>query len=103
MEFITIAVAHFLALLSPGSDFFLILQGSLRLPRRYGIAMAAGISLANGVYLTLTLFGLEFIKEFNLLTQTLKYCGAAYLLFLGICLLSTTKQGDKELSRCKWP
>ena len=32
MEFLLLASAHFLALLSPGPDFFLIMQASLRLP-----------------------------------------------------------------------
>ena len=32
MEFLLIASAHFLALLSPGPDFFLLMQAALRLP-----------------------------------------------------------------------
>ena len=41
MEFLLLATAHFLALLSPGPDFFLIMQASLRLPLRYGFAICA--------------------------------------------------------------
>ncbi len=87
MEFVLIAGAHFLALLSPGPDFFLIMQAALRLPRRYGIAICAGIASANAIYLLLAVLGLEIIKETVWLVGLLRYLGASYLIFVGICLL----------------
>ena len=87
MEFILLASAHFLALLSPGPDFFLILQTTLRLPLRYAISVCAGISLANGIYLAVAILGLEMVRDNPLLTQILKYAGALYLIYLGIMLL----------------
>jgi threonine/homoserine/homoserine lactone efflux protein len=87
MEFALIAGAHFLALLSPGPDFFLIMQASLRLPRRYGITICTGIASANAVYLLLAVLGLEIIKDTDWLVGLLRYLGAAYLIFIGICLL----------------
>lgn len=93
MEFLLIASAHFLALLSPGPDFFLIMQASLRLPFRYGLAISAGIALANGVYLFLAIVGIEAVRTISWLLLSLKYLGAAYLLFLGVMLLSAPRQG----------
>lgn len=92
MEFLILASAHFLALLSPGPDFFLIMQASLRLPLRYGFAICAGIALANGVYLLLAVLGFEVISDTTWLLFLFKYLGAAYLLFLGIMLLRTSKK-----------
>lgn len=92
MEFIILASAHFLALLSPGPDFFLIMQASLRLPLRHGFAICTGIALANGVYLLLAVLGFEAISNTTWLLLLFKYLGAAYLLFLGVMLLRTSKK-----------
>ncbi|THB77797.1 MAG: LysE family translocator [Desulfobulbaceae bacterium] len=92
MEFLLIASAHFLALVSPGPDFFLIVQASLRMPLRYVIALCAGIAVANGIYLGFAIAGLELIRDTGWLLLSLKYAGAAYLLFLGYLLLRSPKQ-----------
>lgn len=89
MEFLLIASAHFLALLSPGPDFFLIMQASLKLPCRYAVAVCAGIAVANALYLVLAIFSLEVVRETTWLLVTLKYLGASYLVFLGFLLLRT--------------
>lgn len=92
MEFLLIATAHFLALLSPGPDFFLILQASLRLPLRYGVAICAGIAFANAVYLLCAVLGLEAVREMTWLMTALRYLGAVYLISLGVMLLKTPRQ-----------
>jgi threonine/homoserine/homoserine lactone efflux protein len=92
MEFVLIASAHFLALLSPGPDFFLIMQASLRLPFRYALAVCTGITAANAFYLLFAVFSLEVVRETAWLMMLLKYLGALYLVFLGILLLRTSKR-----------
>jgi threonine/homoserine/homoserine lactone efflux protein len=92
MEFVLIASAHFLALLSPGPDFFLLMQAALRLPLRYGFAISGGIATANALYLATAVVGIEIMKEFNLLMTCLRYTGAAYLLLIGIILLRAPRQ-----------
>lgn len=87
MEFILIATAHFLALVSPGPDFFLITQASLRLPVRYGLAICGGIAAANACYLLVAILGLEAMRQLAGLMAALRYLGAAYLVFLGVMLL----------------
>ena len=87
MEFILIASAHFLALLSPGPDFFLILQAALRLPLRYVASICAGIAAANGVYLIFAVLGLEAVREMDGLLLILKFLGSGYLVYIGIMLL----------------
>ena len=92
MEFLLIISAHFLALLSPGPDFFLITRASLRLPLRYSLAICAGIAAANGVYLCCAVCGLEIIRGWSVLFTALRFCGAAYLLYIGILLLKAPRQ-----------
>ncbi|WP_163335835.1 LysE family translocator [Desulfopila sp. IMCC35008] len=98
MEFLLIASAHFLALLSPGPDFFLLIQAALRLPLRYGFAISGGIATANGLYLLFAVTGIEVIKEFGLLMAFLRYAGAAYLVFIGIILLRAPKQSLENIT-----
>ena len=92
MEFICIATAHFVALLSPGPDFFLIVQASLRLPLRYCIAVCAGIAAANGMYLLVAIAGLEVISQWTWLVVLLRYGGSCYLIYLGVLLLTAPRQ-----------
>ena len=87
MEFLLVATAHFLALLSPGPDFFLILQAALRLPLRYAFCVCAGIAAANGVYLIVAVLGLGTVREMNRLMAVLRLLGGGYLIFIGIMLL----------------
>ena len=93
MEFILIASVHFLALLSPGPDFFLIMQASFRLPVRYCISICCGIAVANGLYLILAITGLSLISGIPFLAMAVKYLGAAYLLFVGVLLLRAPMRG----------
>lgn len=92
MEFIMIATAHFLALLSPGPDFFLILQAALRLPLRYAISVCAGIAAANGVYLMVAVLGLEVVREMSGLMKVLKVLGGGYLIYIGVMLLRAPRR-----------
>lgn len=87
MEFVLIATAHFLALVSPGPDFFLIAQASLRLPVRYCLAICGGIAAANACYLLVAIFGLEAMRELAGVMTVIRYLGAAYLVYLGLMLL----------------
>lgn len=92
MEFLLIAAAHFLALLSPGPDFFLIMQVALHLPARYGIAVCVGIAVANALYLLFAVSGIEIVREIGWLMVLLRYLGATYLIFLGLLLLKAREQ-----------
>ncbi|OGR19419.1 MAG: hypothetical protein A2X81_13420 [Desulfobacterales bacterium GWB2_56_26] len=100
MEFVLIATAHFLALVSPGPDFFLITQASLRLRVRYCLAICGGIAAANACYLLVAIFGLEAMRELSGMMTVLRYLGAAYLVFLGAMLLRSPMRsltaGDKS-------
>ncbi len=91
MEFLLLASAHFLALLSPGPDFFIIIQTALKKPLRHAFSVSAGIASANAFYLLIAVLGLEVIKEMSSLMLVLKYLGGGYLVFIGIMLLKAKK------------
>ena len=57
-DFLLLAVAHFLALISPGVDFFIIVNSTLRDGKRFGVITDFGISIANLAYILLALFGI---------------------------------------------
>jgi threonine/homoserine/homoserine lactone efflux protein len=91
MEFLLLASAHFLALLSPGPDFFIVIQTALKKPLRYAFSVCAGIASANAFYLVFAVLGLEVIKEMDTLMLVLKYLGGVYLIFIGVMLLKSKK------------
>lgn len=82
-EFLMIAAAHFLATLSPGQDFVLLVRTSLRQGRRMGLICAAGIAAANALWIGLILAGLEGLRDIAPLMLALRLVGGAFLLWLG--------------------
>ncbi len=96
MEFVLLAAAHFMALLSPGPDFFLILNTSLKKRRLYAVFLCLGIAFANGIYISIAVAGLETVRYNEVLMLIMKYLGGAYLFFIGISLLRTKKRSMKD-------
>lgn len=81
--FFIIAFTHFIALLSPGPDFFLILTTLLRHGRSAARLVCVGIGLGNACILMVIyacLFFLGKIDE-NILLYV-RYIGAVYLIYL---------------------
>ena len=62
-QFLVIAGAHFLALLSPGPDFFLIVRSAVINGARVASGVCVGIALANGVYIGLAISGVAVLQE----------------------------------------
>ncbi len=84
VSFLKIAVVHFLAVSSPGPDFFLVLRNSLMGSRRTGVYTSVGIMLGIGVHLSYCLLGLLLVlKSSESLFLFLKYACAGYLFYLG--------------------
>ncbi len=82
-QFFLVAGAHFLALLSPGPDFFLVLRSALRQGRRQANAVCVGIALANGVYIALAVTGVALLQPRSAAFEALRWGGCAYLAWLG--------------------
>ncbi|RXJ77628.1 lysine transporter LysE [Arcobacter sp. F155] len=90
--FITLALAHFVALLSPGVDFFIILSNSSKYGKLSGIVTSFGIAIANLVYILLALLGISLIKENENIFLVIKLLGSLYLIYIAFMLLRTKKR-----------
>ena len=86
-DFLTLAFAHFVALLSPGVDFFIIIGNSSKYGKIAGISTAFGIAIANLVYILLALFGITLIKDNELIFISIKIIGALYLFYIAYLLI----------------
>jgi len=93
IQFITIASIHFLALISPGPDFAMIARNSFVYSKKTGIYSALGLSMGIIVHISYSLVGIGLvISKSIILFSTIKFIGAAYLIFIGYKSLCS-KQG----------
>jgi len=81
---LTVALLHFLAVVSPGPDFIMISRNALVYSRRSGVYAAIGLALGISVHITYSLVGIGLIISRSLiLFSFLKFIGAGYLLYIG--------------------
>lgn len=98
-EFTTIAVAHALAVASPGPDFAIVLKQSLAHGRRTAIWTSIGIGCGLSFHISYSILGLGLLLA-NSATAlaTVKYLGAAYLALIGVqALRAKARTGDMNL------
>lgn len=96
--FITVAIAHFLALLSPGPDFVLVVKSAIRNKGRNAIGVAFGIAIANAVYIGLCLIGVGSILATSVpIMITLKVIGGCFLIYLAYKALRARKSAYQNL------
>lgn len=95
---LTIALVHFLALISPGPDFIMVTRNSLIYSRKTGIYTAIGLGLGILVHVTYSLIGIGFIiAQSVILFSLIKYLGATYLIYIGYkSLTSKSKSLDLQ-------
>jgi threonine/homoserine/homoserine lactone efflux protein len=92
-EFTTIAFVHLLAVASPGPDFAVVLKVALTQPRRIALYTSAGIGVGILIHVVYSLLGINILfKTFPWLYQSLLWCCAAYLFYIGVKALQTTKR-----------
>ncbi|WP_445406298.1 LysE family translocator [Acinetobacter seifertii] len=97
--FLVIAFTHFLALLSPGPDFFLILTSLLQKGRHYTYGVVLGITLGNALILAACLFGFMLLGDLSSGLLTLfKWLGAAYLVYLSFLCFNAARSSDLSFS-----
>ncbi len=84
-----VAGAHFVALLSPGPDFFLIVRTALLQGWRRASSICLGVALANGIFIALAWGGLSVIRPGSLPFIVLQWGGCLYLGWMGVGLLQS--------------
>lgn len=81
--FPALALSHFVALLSPGPDFFLLMGYAIRYRLRGSAGLCIGIALGNGLYIAVAIVGWSMVRHAPLLFSAIALLGAAWLLWLG--------------------
>lgn len=83
-EFLALAMIGILGSISPGPDFIIVTQNTLRFGKNAGILTAVGITLGCAVHLSYCVIGIALlIAESPFLFNILKWMGALYLIYLG--------------------
>ena len=91
--FFTVALAHFIALLSPGPDFLLVVKSGVRNDKRSAMGVAFGIACANAFYIALCLIGVGAILAASITAMmVLKLIGGLFLTYLAVMALKARKQ-----------
>ncbi len=96
LEFAQVALAHLLAVASPGPDFAIVLRQSLAHGRRTAIWTALGVGTAILLHVAYSLLGLGLlIRGSELWFNVVKFAGAAYLAWIGVqALRAQPRVGD---------
>lgn len=83
-EFLTIAVAHLLAVASPGPDFVIVTRQSVTGGTKLGIWTSLGVGAGILVHVTYCILGVAILlSQSATLFNAMKYIAAGYLCFLG--------------------
>ncbi|WOR24556.1 LysE family translocator [Citrobacter braakii] len=90
--FPALALAHFVALLSPGPDFFLLVGYAVRYRMRGSAGLCVGIAIGNGLYILLAIIGWGILRQLPLLFKVIELLGALYLLWIGSLLIRSRPQ-----------
>lgn len=85
--FPALAFAHFVALLSSGQDFFLIIAHSIRHRLLGSRFICLGIAMGNAIYIALVIVGWANIRENQTVFEIVEISGAIYLFWIGQKLL----------------
>lgn len=96
-QFIKVAVAHLLAVASPGPDFAMVVRQSIAHGRRAAVWTSIGIGSAILLHVTYSLLGLGILlKSSQTAFAAAKFACAGYLAWIGIKALSSRPR--RELS-----
>jgi len=92
-RFLIFLGAALLLAITPGPGIFYVLARSLRGGRREGVLSAAGTFLGGMLHVAAAAFGLSAILAASAVAfETVRYAGAAYLIYLGYRMIRTRRQ-----------
>lgn len=97
--FAALALAHFLALMSPGQDFFLISGHAIRHGFIGSRFICVGVALGNGVYILVAALGWNSIRTMPQVFTVVEVLGAGYLLWVGWHLLKSKALSSFEMDK----
>lgn len=92
-----LAGVHFVALMSPGPDFALIVQNTSHHGRKTGLTIAAGLSCGILLHSILSITGISYlVHQHPMLFAVVQVLGGSYLLYLGFGALKSIYQHNKS-------
>lgn len=91
VAFPALALAHFVAMLSPGQDFFLIVAYSIRHKLQGSRFICLGVAIGNAVYIVIAILGWTSIRDNPVVFSVVEVLGAIYLLWIGTRLLKSKR------------
>ncbi|WP_019158399.1 LysE family translocator [Brevibacterium senegalense] len=94
-QFLAVAAAHFLALLIPGVDFFLIARTAMTSGWRNATGVCLGIASANGIFIAAAFSGVSLISH-PLLLNAIQVVGGGFLIFIGVAFLRSRARIDLD-------
>lgn len=94
-QFLAVAAAHFLALLIPGVDFFLIARTAMTSGWRNATGACLGIATANGIFIAAAFSGVSLISH-PLLLNAIQVVGGGFLIFIGVAFLRSRARIDLD-------
>lgn len=94
LEFIALALAHLVAVISPGPDFAIVSRTSVHFGARVGLWVSIGIALGILIHVSYSIFGLALIIHTTpFLYALLLFAAAGYFYWLATVLI-VTKQSN---------
>jgi threonine/homoserine/homoserine lactone efflux protein len=98
VEYLTIMGPFVAGLIGPGPDFVMIIRNSATGTRQSGVFTAIGLACGIFTHVSYTIFGLGMIlAEHPGAINIIKYCGAAYISYIGVRALMAKKQKTKDV------
>jgi RhtB (resistance to homoserine/threonine) family protein len=100
LVFFSLALAHVLAVMSPGPDFAMVTRQTMVHGRNAGLWTAWGIATGILFHVSYGLFGLGWLlTEMPSLLEVLRYAGAAFLIYMGIVALRSQPRNAATLDQ----
>ncbi|MFP1724154.1 threonine export protein RhtC [Lonsdalea quercina] len=97
MLFMTVALVHFIALMSPGPDFFFVSQIAASRSRREAMMGVLGITLGVVVWAAIALMGLHLLlMQMAWLHRIITVGGGLYLCWMGWQMLRSARQKARQ-------
>ncbi len=88
LELLSLMAIFSFAIISPGADLAMVIRQSLVHGRRAAIITSFGIGASLMIHVTYTILGLGLvISKSILLFNIIKWCGVAYLVYIGVLAL----------------
>lgn len=97
MLFLTVAMVHFVALMSPGPDFFFVSQTAASRSRKEAMMGVLGISLGVMVWAAIALMGLHLLlQKMTWLHDVITLGGGLYLCWMGWQMLRAARRKGEQ-------